>query len=152
MVFSCSTSIQDNDSNLDSIFIELNISGYLEGTIPAHLNYFAIIKNCIYRVLDKSYYLEMDLYKGNLFDFIENVNQPWEEIPVNKDENPNVNKAKIWNIIVELVTRLDMLHAIDIVHKDLKPENILMSTDDVPSIADFGVSEIKTLQIEILTK
>lgn len=56
------------------------------------------------------------------------------------DGLPNNEKIeKIFGIVGDLITGLDILRLMNIVHRDIKPENIMMF-GDTPRIGDFGLS------------
>lgn len=45
----------------------------------------------------------------------------------------------------EIILAIEFLHDNNIFHKDLKPENVLIGTDGHLLLADFGLSEIQSL-------
>ena len=57
---------------------------------------------------------------------------------------------KTVEIMCGILDGLTHLHAQKIIHRDLKPENVLLKGDDVPCIADFGVSRIvETVSLDV---
>jgi len=56
-----------------------------------------------------------------------------------------IDRGKLTNIALGIVSGLMYVHSQNVIHRDIKPQNILMfgpKEDMIPKIADFGVSRI----------
>jgi len=56
-----------------------------------------------------------------------------------------IDRGKLTNIALGIVSGLIYVHSQNVIHRDIKPQNILMfgpKDDMIPKIADFGVSRI----------
>ncbi|KAI9137202.1 kinase-like domain-containing protein, partial [Paraphysoderma sedebokerense] len=47
---------------------------------------------------------------------------------------------RTWHVLLDIISGLNYMHSLDIVHLDLKPANLLVSDDGNLKIADFGLS------------
>ncbi|KAA6360067.1 MAG: putative NEK protein kinase, partial [Streblomastix strix] len=79
---------------------------------------------------DKAY-LVMELCSGgDLRGYIKNLQKMGSEI----------GTKKCWEFVTSIVSAVNQLHVIDIIHGDLKPENVLLTEDIKVKLADFGLS------------
>lgn len=63
---------------------------------------------------------------GELFDYI-----------VNKSK---VEEIEAWFIFQQIISGIDYIHKLNVVHRDMKPENLLLEDDKKIKIVDFGLS------------
>ena len=95
-------------------------------------------EKCFLRVYDYFYFKEhlmivSELLKDNLYDFYKYLNDNHKEY---------FTVARIQKLTKQILTCLEFIHSLKIIHCDLKPENILMkSISDVTcKVIDFGSS------------
>ena len=72
--------------------------------------------------------------KGTLKDHLKSLPTPAEGIPAMPYRN-------ILHFTSQISAGLEYLHSKDIVHRELRSSNILLGPDDVPKIADYGISQ-----------
>ncbi|XP_053695100.1 membrane-associated tyrosine- and threonine-specific cdc2-inhibitory kinase [Sabethes cyaneus] len=74
---------------------------------------------------DDRLYMQMELCKGNLEDYVR--------------EQRFIPEDKIWSILLDLLLGLKSLHDRNLIHLDIKLDNILITDDGVCKLADFGL-------------
>lgn len=50
--------------------------------------------------------------------------------------------AVLRNVLSQLLSALEYLHAYGVIHRDIKPSNIMMREDDTPVLIDFGAATV----------
>ena len=108
----------------EQIYIEIKI--LQKNYDPNIIKYYSHFDDIKY----KKMYIIMDLYKMDLFEFI--------QITIKKKERFTIKF--IWNTLFNLVKALYQCHKNDIIHLDIKPENILISKNHEAKLGDFGLS------------
>jgi serine/threonine protein kinase len=66
-------------------------------------------------------FIDMELCDLNLTDYIRGV-QPMPAFLV-RNQPPPMLARQIWNVMLQITTGVEYLHARDMVHRDLKPPN-----------------------------
>ena len=70
--------------------------------------------------------------KGDLSEFIQ-----WH-----KSQDKKVTESKIWQIGIQILKGLEVLHENRIMHRDLKPSNVFIMGQGRIKLADFNLSRI----------
>ena len=92
---------------------------------------------------------------GNFYIITEYINGGSLEsyINRNKKEGKNADERKVWDLLIQCLSGLFYLHENKkIIHRDIKPDNILLDADGNLKISDFGVSAIKSEEVEDLVR
>ena len=96
-----------------------------------------------FRENDNNYIVTEYINGGSLEDLLKK----------NIAKNKLFNERTIWDYLVQSLSGLLYLHNVKkIIHRDLKPDNILIDYDGHLKISDFGVSAIKSEEVEDLIK
>jgi serine/threonine protein kinase len=56
------------------------------------------------------------------------------------EQSPYQSEAKVLGKILEIVSGVEYLHSLDIVHRDLKLDNVLVSKEGTLKIGDLGLA------------
>ena len=80
-------------------------------------------------IFNNKYFLVMDYYNKNLYDFKEK----------------NINSSNYYNTIISIIkktiTIINYIHDAEYLHRDIKPLNICLNTSNEPFLIDFGISK-----------
>jgi 5'-AMP-activated protein kinase catalytic alpha subunit len=63
---------------------------------------------------------------GELFDYIVN--------------NAKIDENEACHIFQQIISGIEYVHKLNIVHRDMKPENLLIDNEKTIKIVDFGLS------------
>ncbi|VDN03899.1 unnamed protein product [Thelazia callipaeda] len=108
-----------NDANLDKVYREIEVLKKLNHPYIIRLYQVIETKNMLYLVTEYA-------PNGEIFDFIAKQNRLSEENARQK--------------FAQIISAIDYLHNLKIVHRDLKAENLLLDAALNIKIADFGFS------------
>ena len=92
---------------------------------------------------------------GNFYIVTEYINGGNLESIIKKNiQNKTLtDEKKVWDLMIQCLSGLMYLHENrKIIHRDIKPDNILLDADGNLKISDFGVSAIKSEEVEDLVK
>ena len=92
---------------------------------------------------------------GNFYIVTEYINGGNMESIIKKNiQNKTLtDERRVWDLLIQCLSGLMYLHENrKIIHRDIKPDNILLDADGNLKISDFGVSAIKSEQVEDLVK
>ena len=92
---------------------------------------------------------------GNFYIVTEYINggSLLDLLKKNVSQGKRIEEKTIWDLIVQSLSGLLYLHENKkIIHRDIKPDNILLDLEGRLKISDFGVSAIKSEEVEELVK
>ena len=93
--------------------------------------------------------------KGNIYIIIEYINGgSLEELLIkNINQKKRIPEKTLWDLLIQSLSGLLYLHEKKkIIHRDIKPDNLLLDSEGHLKISDFGVSAIKSDEVEDLLK
>ena len=93
--------------------------------------------------------------KGNIYIIIEYINGgSLEELLIqNIKQKKRIPEKTLWDLIIQSLSGLLYLHEKrKIIHRDIKPDNLLLDSEGHLKISDFGVSAIKSDEVDDLLK
>ena len=67
----------------------------------------------------------MEFIETNIEDFIK--------------RNQNIDKIKILDILIQILSALETLHKNNKIHRDIKPSNIMIDRNGTVKLCDFGL-------------
>lgn len=67
-------------------------------------------------------------------------------------KNKTLNKVQLSFIIYQIAEGMKYIHSRRIIHRNLKPSNILIAEDGMIKICDFGISDLMSVEEQILTR
>ncbi|RLN43749.1 hypothetical protein BBJ28_00025283 [Nothophytophthora sp. Chile5] len=102
--------------------------------LPSHSNILKLYGGC--HLSTPPFFVCEEAFGGNIVDFLA------------KEEN----KSKFWPMFLHVAEGLQFLRDQKIVHGGLKGSNILVGKDDIPKLADFGFSQIRSLSAGLSQK
>ncbi|KAA6393135.1 MAG: putative polyadenylate-binding protein [Streblomastix strix] len=91
--------------------------------------------------VDKAYLVLEYCSKEDLRKYINNM----------KEQGMEISTEKAYEMIVQIASSLEQLHANDIIHSDLKPENVLLVEGFKVKLADFGLARQLQVGREYIT-
>jgi 5'-AMP-activated protein kinase, catalytic alpha subunit len=83
----------------------------------------------LYEIIEtqKQLYLIMEYANGGeLFDYIVN--------------NSKIEEKEACHIFQQIISGIEYIHKLNVVHRDMKPENLLLDNEKTIKIVDFGLS------------
>ena len=93
--------------------------------------------------------------KGNIYIIIEYINGgSLEELLIkNINQKKRIPEKTLWDLLIQSLSGLLYLHEKKkIIHRDIKPDNLLLDSEGHLKISDFGVSAIKSDEVDDLLK
>ena len=93
--------------------------------------------------------------KGNIYIIIEYINGgSLEELLIkNIEQKKRIPEKTLWDLLIQSLSGLLYLHEKrKIIHRDIKPDNLLLDSEGHLKISDFGVSAIKSDEVDDLLK
>ncbi|XP_058812923.1 serine/threonine-protein kinase stk11 isoform X2 [Topomyia yanbarensis] len=94
-----------------------------------HHNNVIELLDVLYNEEKQKMYLIMEYCVGGLQEMLDSV--PSKKLPMHQTHS----------YFVQLLSGLEYLHGMGIIHKDIKPGNLLLTLDHTLKITDFGVAE-----------
>ncbi|KAL7646983.1 UNVERIFIED_CONTAM: hypothetical protein RMT77_002240 [Armadillidium vulgare] len=85
-------------------------------------------------------FIQMELGKENLRDWIENRNKKLYDNKKSKLDNAEIKNH--FRIFREICLAIEYIHSKGIMHRDIKPANILITFDEQILLADFGLAKM----------
>ena len=92
---------------------------------------------------------------GNIYIVIEYINGgSLEDLLVkNIKQQKRIDEKTLWDLLIQSLSGLLYLHEKrKIIHRDIKPDNLLLDSEGHLKISDFGVSAIKSDEVDDLLK
>ena len=92
---------------------------------------------------------------GNIYIVIEYINGgSLEDLLVkNINQQKRIDEKTLWDLLIQSLSGLLYLHETrKIIHRDIKPDNLLLDSEGHLKISDFGVSAIKSDEVDDLLK
>ena len=92
---------------------------------------------------------------GNIYIVIEYINGgSLEDLLVkNINQQKKIDEKTLWDLLIQSLSGLLYLHEKrKIIHRDIKPDNLLLDSEGHLKISDFGVSAIKSDEVDDLLK
>ena len=92
---------------------------------------------------------------GNIYIIIEYINGgSLEELLLkNIEQKKRIPEKTLWDLLIQSLSGLLYLHEKrKIIHRDIKPDNLLLDSEGHLKISDFGVSAIKSDEVDDLLK
>ncbi len=97
----------------------------------------AILKSLDYPAIPKFISKVKDKYReGYILQYMEGI--PFEDLLV--EENRVFNKPEIYDIGIQLLDILDVLHKKNIVHRDIRLPNVILMENNQLALIDFGLA------------
>jgi len=93
--------------------------------------------------------------KGNIYIVIEYINGgSLEDLLIdNIKKKKRIDEKTLWDLMIQSLSGLLYLHEKrKIIHRDIKPDNLLLDSEGHLKISDFGVSAIKSDEVDDLLK
>jgi len=92
---------------------------------------------------------------GNIYIIIEYINGGSLEdlLMKNINQQKRIDEKTLWDFLIQSLSGLLYLHEKrKIIHRDIKPDNLLLDSEGHLKISDFGVSAIKSDEVDDLLK
>ena len=93
--------------------------------------------------------------KGNIYIILEYINGGSLEdlLLKNVKQKKIIDEKTLWDLLIQSLSGLLYLHEKrKIIHRDIKPDNLLLDSEGHLKISDFGVSAIKSDEVDDLLK
>jgi hypothetical protein len=128
----CLKIIENNKDYVDQSIDEIKLLRYINANGDPDKVHFLRLHDYFYH--KEHLFIVTELLKDNLYDFYKYINE-------NNVEN-YFTLGRLQKITKQILTCLNFLHGLKLIHCDLKPENILMKsiTDVSVKVIDFGSS------------
>jgi hypothetical protein len=128
----CLKIIENNKDYVDQSIDEIKLLRYINANGDADEKNFLRLYDYFYH--KEHLFIVTEILKDNLYEFYKYLND--------NSMAKYFTLKRLQNITKQILTCLDFLHSLKIIHCDLKPENILMKsiTDTTVKVIDFGSS------------